>query len=65
MGIEDEYFADQKQLESDIEEGFSDGMSGEPPPERRRSPAYYESRKVGQEEGRRYNRLLDWNPESE
>ena len=59
MGIEDEYFADQKQLENDIEEGLNDGMSSEPPPERRRAPAYYEAQKVGQEEGRLYNRLLD------
>jgi hypothetical protein len=65
MGIEDEYFADQKRLENDIDDGLNDGMSGEPPPERRRSPANYEAQKVGQEERRLYNRLLDWEPESE
>jgi hypothetical protein len=65
MGIEEEYFADQKQMDEDVEEGFHDGMSGEPPPEKRRSPAYDESRKLGQEEGRRYNRILDGHPESD
>jgi hypothetical protein len=63
--IEDEYFSDQERMERDIEEGLNDGMSGEPPPERRRSPAYHEGRKLGQEEGRLYNRFLDWELESE
>lgn len=65
MGTEDEYFADQNQMEKDMEEGLSDGMSGEPLPERRRSPAYYEERKIGQEEGKLYNRFIDCEPGSE
>ncbi|HTF69078.1 MAG TPA: hypothetical protein VK638_40995 [Edaphobacter sp.] len=43
MGVEDEYFVEQEQLERDEQDAIEDGMANNGPPETRRSKAYWEN----------------------
>jgi hypothetical protein len=65
MGVEDEYFAEQEQLDRDEQDAIEDGMANNGPPETRRSRAYWEKRSEAEEEAKKYNRVLEWEPESE
>jgi hypothetical protein len=65
MGVEDEYFVEQEQLERDEQDAIEDGMANNGPPETRRSKAYWEKRAEAEEEAKGYNRVLEWKPESE